>query len=192
MTFAALQWIGKNAVEIGCDPQRIAVGGDSAGGNLAAVVSLLARDAGGPALRLQLLVYPVVDLRSPSEFASRKQNREGPFLTLDVMEWFERHYFSENGAGAELNDAGRRELKASPLLAPSLAELPPALVGTAELDPLLDEGEAYAAALKAAGVETTLHRYDGMPHMFFQLSAISDDAKQLLAEASATLKKALA
>ena len=188
--FAALSWIGENAAEIGADPERIAVGGDSAGGNLAAVVALLARDAGGPALRLQLLIYPVVDVRSPSEFASRAENKEGPFLTLAVMEWFERHYFSKGADGAGIGDAGRLEPKASPLLATSLAGLPPALVVTAEFDPLLDEGEAYATALKAAGVPTTLHRYTGMPHMFFQLSAISGDARQLLAEASTALKRA--
>jgi acetyl esterase len=187
--FAALRWIGENAAEIGGDPTRIAVGGDSAGGNLAAVVAVLARDAGGPALRFQLLVYPVIDVRSPNDFASRKENEEGPFLTLAVMEWFERHYFSSGGAG--IGDAGRLEPKASPLLAASLTGLPPALVVTAEFDPLRDEGEAYATALKAAGVETTLHRYDGMPHMFFQLSAISGDARKLLAEASTALKRAL-
>jgi acetyl esterase len=185
--FAALRWVGENAAEIGGDPHRLAVGGDSAGGNLAAVASLLARDAGGPELRFQLLVYPVVDLRYPSEFASRKENEEGPFLTLEVMEWFERHYFSSG-----IGDAGRQEPKASPLLALSLAGLPPALVVTAELDPLRDEGEAYAAALTSAGVSTTLHRYDGMPHMFFQLSGISSDARALLAEGAAALKKALA
>ncbi len=193
--FAALRWIGENAAEIGGDPQRLAVGGDSAGGNLAAVVALLARDAGGPPLRLQLLVYPVIDVRSPNGFPSRKENEEGPFLTLAVMEWFERHYFSSRGASSKgsagIGDAGRLEPKASPLLAPSLAGLPPALVVTAELDPLRDEGEAYARALEAAGVATTLHRYDGMPHMFFQLSAISGDARELLAEAVAALKKAL-
>ncbi len=187
--FAALKWIGENAAEIGGEPRRIAVGGDSAGGNLAAVVALLARDAGGPALRLQLLVYPVVDLRSPSVFASRKENEEGPFLTLEVMEWFERHYFSKGGAG--IGDAGRLEPKASPLLAHSLAGLPPALVVTAELDPLRDEGEAYANALQEAGVATTLHRYDGMPHMFFQLSAISGDAQKLRAEAASARKQAV-
>ncbi len=182
--FAALQWVGENAAALGGDPQRLAVGGDSAGGNLAAVVSQLARDAGGPAVRFQLLVYPVVDLRSPSGFASRVENREGPFLTLDVMEWFERHYFSQD-------DAGRREPKASPLLAPSLAGLPPALVITAELDPLRDEGEAYAASLQEAGVATTLHRYNGLPHMSFQLSAISAEARKMLAEASAAVRKAV-
>lgn len=182
--FAALQWAGENAAALGGDPQRLAVGGDSAGGNLAAVVSQLARDAGGPAVRFQLLVYPVVDVRSPSGFASRDENREGPFLTLDVMQWFERHYFSKG-------DAGRREPKASPLLAPSLAGLPPALVITAELDPLRDEGEAYAAALQEAGVATTLHRYTGLPHMSFQLSAISTEARRMLAEASAAVRKAV-
>lgn len=183
--FAALQWVGEHAAEIGGDPLRLAVGGDSAGGNLAAVAAQLARENGGPPLRFQLLVYPVTDLRFPSRFASRAENEAGPFLTLAVMEWFERHYVASR-------DAGRLEPKASPLLAKSLARLAPALVVTAELDPLRDEGEAYAAALREAGVPTTLHRYDGVPHMFFQLSAISEDARQLLAEAARALKKALA
>jgi len=182
--FAALQWVGENARELGGDPGRIAVGGDSAGGNLAAVVALLARDAGGPALRFQLLVYPAVDLRAPSRFTSRKENREGPFLTLETMEWFESHYFA--------SEEDRVAPNASPLLASSHAKLPPALVVTAEFDPLRDEGEAYAKALQEAGVETTLHRYDGMPHMFFQLGVIADAGKELLAEAAAALKNALA
>ncbi|MGE4609386.1 MAG: alpha/beta hydrolase [Myxococcota bacterium] len=182
--FAALQWVGNNARELGGDPERIAVGGDSAGGNLAAVVALLARDAGGPALRFQLLVYPAVDLRTPSGFTSRKENEEGPFLTLDTMEWFENHYFA--------SDQDRIAPNASPLLASSHADLPPALVVTAEFDPLRDEGEAYAKALEQAGVETTLHRYDGMPHLFFQLSVVTDAGKELLAEAAAALKSALA
>ena len=182
--FAALQWVGKNARELGGDPDRIAVGGDSAGGNLAAVAALLARDAGAPALRFQLLVYPAVDLRKPSGFVSRKQNEEGPFLTLATMEWFENHYFA--------SDEDRVAFRASPLLADSHADLPPALIVTAEFDPLRDEGEAYAKVLERAGVETTLHRYDGMPHMFFQLSVVTDAGKELLIEAAAALKSALA
>lgn len=197
--FAALQWVGENAASLGGDPLRIAVGGDSAGGNLAAVASLLARDSGGPAVRFQLLVYPVIDLRSPNAFPSRVENREGPFLTLEVMEWFERHYFSDGSHGASsagsqeagIGNPGRLEPRASPLLAPSLAGLPAALVITAELDPLRDEGEAYATALQDAGVATTLHRYDGLPHMSFQLSPISSDARRMLAEAAAALRKAI-
>ena len=185
--FAALQWVGENAAALGGDPLRIAVGGDSAGGNLAAVVALLARDAGGPAIRFQLLVYPVIDVRKPNAFPSREENREGPFLTLDVMEWFERHYFRDTGTP----DPKRLEPRASPLLATSLGGLPPALVLTAELDPLRDEGEAYAAALEEAGVATTLHRYAGIPHMSFQLSPISTEARKMLAEASAALRKAI-
>ena len=184
-SFAALQWIGLHAAELGGDPHRLAVGGDSAGGTLAAVVAMLARDAGGPALRFQLLVYPVTDCRSPNEFPSRRENEAGPFLTLATMEWFERHYLGSS-------DAGRLEAKASPLLADSLAGLPPALVVTAEFDPLRDEGEAYANALQQAGVATTLHRYDGMCHMFFQLSAVADGGREVLAEAAAALRKELA
>jgi acetyl esterase len=181
--FAALGWVGEHAAELGGDPRRIAVGGDSAGGNLAAVVAILARDASGPALRFQLLVYPAVDSRSPSGFASRTENADAPFLTLATMEWFQAHYLP--------NAADCEDPKVSPLLAASHADLPPALVVTAEFDPLRDEGEAYADALQQSGVEATLHRYDGMPHLIFQLGPVTDAGRELLAEAADALRKAL-
>lgn len=183
--FAALQWIGRNAAEIGGDPGRIAVGGDSAGGNLSAVMALLARDAGGPALCYQLLVYPAVDARENGDYRSRVKNADGPFLTQAAMDYFTGHYLGGKGA-----EGSREDFRVSPLLAESHRDLPPTLLVTAEFDPLRDEGEAYARRLEASGVPVRLHRYDGMPHVFFQLSPILDAGKQLIDEASAALREA--
>ncbi|MDP6978720.1 MAG: alpha/beta hydrolase [Myxococcota bacterium] len=185
--YAALEWVAANAASLNVDASRIAVGGDSAGGNLSAVVALMARDRGGPALRFQLLVYPCVDARMSDAYASRKENELGPILLLDTMHYFMDHYF---GTGAE-GDARRDEPMASPLLAESHAGLPPALVITAELDPLRDEGESYARTLEAAGVATTFTRYDGEPHAFFQFSTICDAGKRAIEEASQALKSHL-
>jgi acetyl esterase len=185
-SFVALQWVGKHAAEIGGDPRRIAVGGDSAGGNLAAVVSLLARDSGGPSLRFQLLIYPTVDVRDDAEYRSRTQNADGPFLLRATMDYFVAHYLKDCPA------AVRNDTRVSPLAAGSHRGLPPALVVTAEYDVLRDEGEAYARALEGAGIPVTLHRYDGMPHLFFQLSAVIPQSKKLLEESCAALREALA
>jgi acetyl esterase len=155
--FAATKWVAENAGSLGGDPDRIAVGGDSAGGNLAAVVSLLARDQGGPRLRHQLLVYPVTeyDASTPSaiEFG------EGYFLDRRFMLWFWGHYLR--------NEADRSDPRAAPLHASDLRGLPSALVITAEYDPLRDEGEAYAARLNEAGVPVTCIRFQGQLHGFF-------------------------
>jgi acetyl esterase len=186
--YAALEWVGRNAAEVGGDPRRLAVGGDSAGGNLSAVVALLARDQHGPSLRFQLLVYPAVDARNDgASYRSRDQNAEGPFLTMDSIHYFTGHYLGDDGRGPSRSDT-----RMSPLLADSHRGLPSALVVTAEFDPLRDEGEAYARALEAANVPVRLHRYDGMPHVFFQLSSILEDGRELIDEASAALREALA
>ncbi|MBW2386973.1 MAG: alpha/beta hydrolase [Deltaproteobacteria bacterium] len=186
--FAALEWVGAHAGEFHGDPSRLAVGGDSAGGNLATVVALMARDRGGPALRFQLLVYPGVDARENDLYKSRDQNAAGPLLPSETMTYFMDHYVRGSSDG----DASRENMLASPILAPSLKGLPPALVITAELDVLRDEGEAYARALEAAGVLTGLRRYDGQPHAFLQLAPMVDAGKLALDEAGAALRKHLA
>jgi acetyl esterase len=183
--WAALEWIAEHAAELGGDPERLAVGGDSAGGNLAAVVSQLARERGGPRLALQLLIYPAVDMRQAHP--SIDENAEGWVLTKDHMIWFRDHYLPTPVEDADLTDP-----RLSPLLAESHADLPPAWIATAELDPLRDEGEAYGEALRAAGVPADVIRYDGMVHVFFQLHPLLDDGRRAVGEASAAVARALA
>lgn len=178
--YAATRWVAENAGQIGGDPQRIAVGGDSAGGNLAAVVALMARDRGGPHLVFQLLIYPATD--TSCDTVSCRVNGEGYFLTLEMMRWFWNHYLS--------SEADRGNAYAAPLRAPDLRGLPPALVVTAEFDPLRDEGEAYAARLRAAGVPVQLKRYDGMIHGFFGMGALVDQARTAMEEVAAGLRAA--
>ncbi len=151
-------WVHQQAAAFGGDPARIAVGGDSAGGNLATVVALQLRDAGDPKLAAQLLIYPVTRLNSPAE-GSMVRNGEGYFLSTAAMTWFEQQYL-----GA-LDNAEHPH--ASPLLAGDLSRLPPAFVLTAEFDPLHDQGEAYANRLIEAGVPCTYTRYEGAIHGFF-------------------------
>ena len=179
---AATNWIAQNAAGLNADADRIAVGGDSAGANLAAAVALKARDQGGPALALQLLVYPV----TARDFgtASYSQNADGYLLTMDAMKWYWDHYLS--------SDRDASNPYAAPMAAEDLSGLAPALVITAEFDPLRDEGEAYAQRLREAGVAVTSTRYDGMIHGFFGMSAVVDKAKQAVAEASSALRAAFA
>jgi len=180
-SYAALLWIVANAARLGIDPRRVAVGGDSAGGNLSAAVALMARERTGPALVYQALIYPVTnyDLDTPSYH----ENATGYVLTREAMRWFWRHYLAREEQG--------REPLASPLLAPNLTGLPPALVITAACDPLRDEGEAYAARLRDAGVPVTLTRYDGMFHGFVRMTRILDQSRVLLDEMAGALRKAL-
>lgn len=164
--WAALNWLAINAPEFGGDPNRIAVGGDSAGGNLAAVLALMARDAGGPELKAQLLVYPAVDL-SPGHtdrYPSLTENSEGYLLTLDSMNWFGEQYLN--------NEAERMDWRVSPMLAQNHAGLPQAMVITAGFDPLRDEGTAYAEKLRHSGVSTDLLHYPTTIHTMFQLGAV--------------------
>lgn len=155
--FAATCWASENGAALGGDPSRLAVVGDSAGGNLAAVVTLMARDAGSPHIAAQVLAYPVTD-GSRFETASYRELAEGYLLTAEAMHWFWDKY-----ADPEVRDDPR----ASPLVADDLSGLPPALVMTAEYDPLRDEGEAYAKALEAAGNTVECVRFDGFLHGFF-------------------------
>ena len=178
--FAATQWIAQNASSINADPSRIAVGGDSAGGNLAAAVSLMAKDRGEPSIVFQVLIYPVI----AREFGtgSYRQNADGYMLTLDGMKWYWDQYLS--------SDADASNPYAAPSVAKDLSGLPPALVITAEFDPLRDEGEDYAQLLQSAGVDAKCTRYDGMIHGFFGMSAIMDKGKQAISEAAVALKGA--
>ncbi len=175
--YAATCWAASNAAGLGGDPERIAIGGDSAGGNLAAVVALMARERGGPGLVHQLLVYPVTDheLDTPSY----RQNADGYMLTRDAMAWFWKHYLERPADGENPH--------ASPLRASDLSGLPPATLITAEFDPLRDEGEAYAQRLRDAGVAVDLRRYDGVIHGFFAMLDLSQ-ARDAVAQACSGLK----
>jgi acetyl esterase len=179
-SFAALQWVHAHAAELGGDATRLAVAGDSAGGNLAAVTAQLAR-ADGPALAFQLLVYPVTD----HEFTSRsmEENAEGYFLTRADMRWFYDHYLRTAADGDDP--------RVSPLRARDLAGLPPAFVITAEYDPLRDQGIAYAHALRDAGNDVELTTYEGMFHGFFGMELTIDVAKVALDDAVAALQAGL-
>jgi acetyl esterase len=178
---AVTRWLADHAAEFGADAARLAVGGDSAGGNLAAVCAQLARDRGGPALSFQLLIYPVTDC--VGSFPSVRDNAEGYLLTADAMVWFRDHYLPP---GCDPKDPA-----ASPVYAADLSGLPPALVITAEFDPLRDEGEAYGRRMERAGVPVTVSRYDGMVHGFFSMTAVLDAASQAMAEAASALRTAL-
>jgi len=184
--YAALEWVAAHAEELGGDPSRLAVAGDSAGGNLTAVTALRARDRSGPELAFQLLVYPVVDMTPSMEepkYASMLENAEGYFLTLADMQFFADCYVPD--------DAMRTDPSASPILADSLEGLPPALVLTCEFDPLRDQGEAYAKALADAGVPVTLNRYDGAIHGVMGMAMITEIGGRFISEAALALGVAI-
>jgi acetyl esterase len=179
--WAATRWVVAHAAELGLDGQRLAVGGDSAGGNLAAVVALMARDAGGPAIALQVLIYPVTDVmretRTYADFA------DGYMLTRDSMRWFIAHYLASKADAADW--------RVSPLRAPSLAGLPPALIVTAGFDPLRDEGEQYAGRLRDAGNMVDYACYGGMVHGFLGMGKLLDTAGRAIAHIGGSLRQAL-
>jgi acetyl esterase len=178
---AGFRAVAAQASLLGLDPARLGVGGDSAGGNLAAVVSQATRDdAIRPAV--QLLIYPAVDATMAS--ASMRTLGEGFLLETASMKWFYDHYAP---AGVD-----RRDARISPLLAQDLARLPPALVVTAGFDPLRDEGEAYASALRAAGVAVEYRCYDAMVHGFLNVAGFIDGARESLADAASMLRRAFA
>ena len=177
--YAATKWSAEHARELNADPSRIVIAGDSAGGNLVAVVALMARDQGGPALRGQLMIYPVTDYHSPGH-PSYVENAEGYGLSAAGMRWFWNHYLT---SPSEADNP-----YVSPLRAKNLRGLPPALIITAEYDVLRDEGERYGQRLAEAGVPTKVTRYDGMHHGFFQMYGIVEKAKAALEESAAWLK----
>jgi acetyl esterase len=179
---AAIHWVADNIDSLGGDPAKIVVGGDSAGGNLSAAVALAVRET-GPKLAAQFLIYPAVDFREEGvDYPSRAENGIGYFLTEDDMHWFGEQYLAE---GTDLTDP-----RASTITA-NLAGAAPAVIGTAEFDPLRDEGEAYAKALADAGVEVRLERYDGMIHGFFGLSMYSPAAAAAVQDMIASLRDLL-
>ncbi len=178
--WAALTWIAANAAGFGGDAARLAVGGDSAGGNLSSVMARMARDAGGPDLALQMLIYPATRLDGDTD--SHRRLGEGYFLTRELMNWFMDHYL--NGP-EDLTD-----LRASPGLAEDLGGLAPAYVVTAGYDPLSDEGEAYAAGLSAAGVPVETRRFDGQIHGFLSMGKVIEAAGTCLDECATALRRA--
>jgi acetyl esterase len=181
--YAATKWAHTHARELNADPSHIVIAGDSAGGNLVAVVALMVRDKGGPALCGQLMIYPVTDYYAPGH-PSYVENAEGYGLSAAGMRWFWGHYLT---SAAEADNP-----YVSPLRAANLRGLPPALIITAEYDVLRDEGERYGKRLAEAGVPTKVTRYDGMHHGFFQMYGIVEKAKTALNEAAAWLKERFA
>jgi acetyl esterase len=175
--YTATEWVVEFADVFDGDPARIAVGGDSAGGNLAAVVSQLARDRGGPDLVRQVLVYPVID--HAFDTPSYEENADGPLLTRRGMRWYWDKYLGHDFDGMHPY--------ASPIRASDLSGLPPATVLTAGYDVLRDEGEAYAEALAAAGVDVNYTNYDDVPHVFVQFDEL-DRAREARAEIAADLR----
>lgn len=179
-SFFALQWLVDQSAALGLSADRVAVAGDSAGGNLAAVCALLARDRGGPALRSQILLYPVTDCSMTSD--SYRRNASGYLLTAETMRWFRDQY---------LGAADPADWRASPLHAARLDDLPPALVVTCGFDPLHDEGQAYAERLRAAGVPTRLLPYSRQLHGFALWGKVARDAETVLSQVVDELGPAL-
>ncbi|MBP6767425.1 MAG: alpha/beta hydrolase [Reyranella sp.] len=178
---AALKWVAANGASVGIAPTRLAIGGDSAGGNLAAAVSLWARDHGGPKLLMQLLAYPVTDAVARAE--SYRHFEDGYGLNAVTMEWFFDHYTPDR--------ASRSDWRVSPLRAASLAGLPPALVVTAGYDPLRDEGRAYAWRLQQEGTQADLVEFGGMLHGFLSSPMLLHGARRGTTLCAAALREAL-
>jgi acetyl esterase len=179
--YSATKYVSAHAADFGIRADQLAVGGDSAGGNLAAVVSQMAK-TDGPKIAFQLLIYPVTQLGQP-EMPSMKENAKGYFLERESMDWFTRMYCPD--------PAHRSDPRLSPLLAKDLSGLPPAYVVTAGFDPLRDEGKAYADKLAEAGVPVTHVNYPGMIHGFFSMRGLIPKAREALAAASAALRSGL-
>ncbi|MCC2626353.1 MAG: esterase/lipase-like protein [Thermomicrobiales bacterium] len=176
------RWVTKHAAQINGDAVRVAVGGDSAGANLAAVVSQQLRDLDRIKLAAQLLIYPVTRFDGV-DTKSMIDNAAGYLLQRDDMDWFRGHYLGPKSDG--------KDVRISPILAKDLTGLPPALVQTCEFDPLRDEGEAYGKALKAAGVPTVVSRHDGSIHAAFSFFTILEPGRRMVDEAIRWLKETL-
>lgn len=174
--YAAVKWVAESITAYNGNPDILVVGGDSAGGNLAAVVTLMAREKQGPDISYQILIYPGTDFSEPKP--SYEENGEGYGFTKKAIEWYSHHY---------LRDDERTNPLASPLLAASHAGLPPALVITAEYDPYRDEGELYAARLQEEGVPVEVTRYEGMIHGFFRMTRLFEQSRELQQQIAATL-----
>jgi acetyl esterase len=180
--FAAFRFAVANAAELGADPEAVAVGGDSAGGNLAAVVCQLAAADGGPAPAFQLMFYPVLDVSQKRR--SYELFREGFYLTESDMDWFRGQYLPD--------EQSARDPRASPLLAQALSGLPPAYIATAGFDVLRDEGEEYAHRLREAGVAVTLQRHSGLVHGLANALGVGKVGRSVVLQASAALRAGLA
>jgi acetyl esterase len=180
---AALRWAFEHAEELGADPNRIAVAGDSAGGNLSTVMALLARKGENPMPHFQLLIYPVTDFANPTP--SRHTFAEGFFLTQSEMDWFNQHYVLS--CGADTNDP-----RISPLLVDDLSGLPPTYICTAGFDPLRDEGEAYAHRLREAGNRVVQRRFPGLIHGFVNMTAASRTSRDAVIEMAGSVRAMLA
>lgn len=180
---AALGWVAEDIRGFGGDPARIAVAGDSAGAALAAAVALLARDAGGPAIAFQLLVYPPAAGGHDGDYPSREQHAAGPTLTRRTMDYFSRHFFGATGKAPDWRGA--------PLLAPSLAGLPPTLLMLAAHDALRDEAMAYGKALGADGNAVTIVEYHGLAHGFISMAGAVPAARLALAQMASALRQAI-
>lgn len=178
--FAATQWVAENASTFGGDPTRIALGGDSVGGNLTAVVTQLAKANGSPKLIFQVLVCPITHIAA--KFPSRETYGHGYLLTTEFIEWFTNHYLN--------SEADALDRRASPGLTEDLSGLPPALIITGGFDPLSDEGEDYALRLRAAGVEVEYSCYEDMIHGFICIPGVTDGAKNALAQSAKSLRGA--
>ncbi len=178
---AAVKWVEAHARDLGVDPHRLAVAGDSAGGNLATVACQLAKKS-GPQICFQLLIYP--GTKANANTASMSENAHGYILDKPTIEWFRDNYLPE---GTDMSDP-----RHSPLLAEDLSGLPPALVITAEYDPLRDEGKAYADRMAGSGVDVTYKNYDDMTHVFFNMTGLLEEAKDAVKEAGKAVKDALA
>jgi acetyl esterase len=176
----ALNWTAENIADYSGDPKNIAVGGDSAGGNLSAVVSLIARNEKTYMPKFQWLIYPATQMEMTTP--SHKNYAEGYFLTRSLMEFFQNHYLTD--------EANKKDWRASPLLADSLADLPPALIQTAGFDPLQDEAIAYSERMNKEGSKATHTHYEGMLHGFINLGGVVDKATDCVNEGVAALREA--